>query len=72
MAKIGGVTTGLVRVVMQGFFGNVRVRDWWNSKCHKLEDTDYTLLKEYVRRLRKLPGVVSKHPREHNFWSQLG
>jgi len=33
----------LVRVVMQRFFSNVRMRDWWNPNCRKFADTEYTL-----------------------------
>ena len=70
--KEGVVTAGLVRVVMQRFFGNVRVRDWWNPKCRKFEDTYYALSKEYAQRLRKPPGGVNNHTRGHNFWSSPG
>lgn len=36
------ITAGLVRVLMQRFFGNVRVRDWWDPKSRKFEHPDYT------------------------------
>ena len=34
------VTAGRVRMMLQMILGNVRVRDWWNPKCHKFEPPD--------------------------------
>ena len=35
------VTAGQVRLGLRLFFGNVRVRDWWNPKCRKFQ-SDYS------------------------------
>jgi len=39
--KKATVTAGQVRLGLRLFFGNVRVRDWWNPTCRKFQP-DYS------------------------------